>query len=490
MPGTDLPEQMVLVVVVDGLRVQDTGKMPYLTSLSETGAQYVNARTISPSLTRPAAASLTTGHHPVDVGIAGNHIWDSGAFINTGDPDQLETLRGSRHGRILNPPTLAEHLQGAGMTAGAIGTGSNGCSLLLNPEAASGRGVVIGTRPHESSSVFVAPPALRDGVAAHSRESNESRLQWAVRLVRDFVVPQCAPELLFVWIGELDYVQHDHGVDTEAGDQALAVIDTAIEELVTNLRGRLQQVDVVVTADHGFSDATGTVFAENIDSQLPQKLIQHTRLAYNNGALLVYEDDAMVSRDRKELVAWILDQDWSGAVFSDVEVSGSLPLTLLSSSAVAPGRLLAYVSLTWTNSLGERKTFHCSDSDEMYAGGHGSTSDADMAVPLILNGPGFRSGVTMDVPVDILDVAPTLLHLLGVTPLTELPGRVLTEALPEGAQSSTSTSVESLESMHTVDDVTVAQLEVVAGRRYVRSMERLKSVGDLRRALASPNFDQ
>ena len=165
MPATETPERAVLVIVVDGLRTQDTSKMLYLTTLSTTGVWYTNARTTVPSLTRPAAASLTTGHHPVDVGIAGNSLWESGSLINTGDPEQLEIIRRSWHGRLLHPAPVtisagsgARNLLEAGISVAAVGTGSNGCSLLLNPEAPSGLGLVIGTQPHGSSHLFVAPP--------------------------------------------------------------------------------------------------------------------------------------------------------------------------------------------------------------------------------------------------------------------------------------------------------------------------------------------
>ena len=474
MPTAEMPEHTVLVLVIDGLRAQDTTKMPYLTTLGSSGVHYTNACTVVPSLTLPAAASLSTGHHPVDVGIAGNTLWDSDTLINTGDPEQLEILRRSRHGRLLPPPTLAEHLLEAGMSVAAVGTGSNGCSLLLNPEAPSGLGLVIGTRPHGSSPLFVAPPDLLDDVAAHHQETDESRLQWAVRLIRDFVMPQRAPELLFVWIGELDYVQHDHGVNTDTGDQVLAAIDTAIEALVTNLRSSIQNVDVIVTADHGFSDATGTVVAEHIESQLPPELTGRAHFAYNNGALLVFEDGTMDPRQREDLVAWILDQPWSGAVLSDAKVPGSLPLSLISSLTKTPARPVAYVSLTSTNSRGEQQVLHAShDGAETLPGGHGSTSAADMAIPLILNGPGFGTHTAIDFPADILDIAPTLLHLLGVKPLTPLPGRVLTEALPEAATPSPSPA-EPMTSIRAADDASTAHIEVFAGRRYVRTIERVK----------------
>ena len=51
---------------------------------------------------------------------------------------------------------------------------------------------------------------------------------------------------------------------------------------------------------------------------------------------------------------------------------------------------------------------------------HGSDSAEDMTVPLILRGPGIRAGVTRSTGRRaILDIAPTITHLLGLaTPTT------------------------------------------------------------------------
>lgn len=44
-------------------------------------------------------------------------------------------------------------------------------------------------------------------------------------------------------------------------------------------------------------------------------------------------------------------------------------------------------------------------------------------------GPGFRKGATSDVPCGIVDIAPTVCHLLGLTQESGFDGRVLHEGL-------------------------------------------------------------
>ena len=63
---------------------------------------------------------------------------------------------------------------------------------------------------------------------------------------------------------------------------------------------------------------------------------------------------------------------------------------------------------------------------------HGSTSPRDLRNTLILAGPDVRSGTTSDVPAGLIDVAPTVLAMLGLPVPTTMDGRVLTEALRPG----------------------------------------------------------
>jgi arylsulfatase A-like enzyme len=59
---------------------------------------------------------------------------------------------------------------------------------------------------------------------------------------------------------------------------------------------------------------------------------------------------------------------------------------------------------------------------------HGQPSDDDAHVPIIFWGRGVKGGVYHG-RVNTVDIAPTLGRLLGVTPLSLIDGRVLTDAL-------------------------------------------------------------
>lgn len=59
---------------------------------------------------------------------------------------------------------------------------------------------------------------------------------------------------------------------------------------------------------------------------------------------------------------------------------------------------------------------------------HGSVHDYDAQVPVLLYGPAFRPG-RYDAMARVVDIAPTLARVLGISPTEALDGRVLAEAL-------------------------------------------------------------
>ena len=78
-------------------------------------------------------------------------------------------------------------------------------------------------------------------------------------------------------------------------------------------------------------------------------------------------------------------------------------------------------------------------------GTHASLSRFDMRNTLIATGPDFRRGQTDDLPTGNVDLAPTILHIVGIKALQEMDGRVLSEAMvnvdqvPAGGKAETKT---------------------------------------------------
>jgi arylsulfatase A-like enzyme len=67
-------------------------------------------------------------------------------------------------------------------------------------------------------------------------------------------------------------------------------------------------------------------------------------------------------------------------------------------------------------------------------------------------GPDFRKGVQNDLPTGNIDIAPTILWLLGVEPEHELSGRVLAEALTQPGSTPPSCEARRLEAVFHAQD--------------------------------------
>jgi arylsulfatase A-like enzyme len=66
--------------------------------------------------------------------------------------------------------------------------------------------------------------------------------------------------------------------------------------------------------------------------------------------------------------------------------------------------------------------------------GHGATLHEEvLRVPLLLLGPGIPAGLRISQPVGLVDLAPTLLELLGAPPLPAATGRSFASLLREGS---------------------------------------------------------
>lgn len=60
---------------------------------------------------------------------------------------------------------------------------------------------------------------------------------------------------------------------------------------------------------------------------------------------------------------------------------------------------------------------------------HGGETMAEIEIPLVISGPGVRRGYTIKGPVNVFDVAPTVLRLLGLQPHPAWIGKPVAEAL-------------------------------------------------------------
>jgi len=253
------------------------------------------------------------------------------------------------------------------------------------------------------------------------------------------------PGFSLLWLNEPDSSQHASGPGSA---RSLAAIRNADENLgrvlkALEARGVRGSTDVIVVSDHGCS--TISAIAELADD-LNAAGIKAARafktkpkpgdvlVVANSGSTLVY----VTGRERnvvEQIVQFLKGWKHSGVIFTLAGLPGTFSLSQAHLNSEAAPDIL--ISMRWTaekNTNGAPGTLVTEHSGVAPSrGSHVSLSPFDMHNTLVAAGPDFKTGIVSDVPSGNVDIAPTVMHLLGIAVVTPMDGRVLTEALKESA---------------------------------------------------------
>src|SRR5262249_38154835 len=163
-------------------------------------------------------------------------------------------------------------------------------------------------------------------------------------------------------------------------------------------------------------------------------------------------------------VGAIFTRPQAGAVGQGI-VPGTLSLDVARGNHPRAGEIL--VSANWTaktNAAGYAGT-----TTDNGVAGPGSSSMYRPPAGLIAPGPASREHAVSAVPTATVDVAPTVLHLLGLPIPKSMTGRVIAEALRSGPTPESVRVTETAERARTADRsyAVTAHISVADGHRYL-----------------------
>src|SRR5262247_3624519 len=231
-----------LVFILDGLRpdsinAEDT---PSLFKLRQEGVNYLNGHSVFPTVTRVNATAMATGTYPGKNGIVGNTLYipkvNPNRAFNNDDYKNLLKLDEVTEGNMVLVKSLGELLHVRGMKLAAVSSGSSGQSLLLNPRAPKGVGILVNGDLEPGSLVAYPPnvnteilsrfgPAPRKGGA---KDPHDLSVNWTEEVLREYVIPQLQPDVVLNWLGEPDHMQHAFGVGSPQARRSLQNDDRQI----------------------------------------------------------------------------------------------------------------------------------------------------------------------------------------------------------------------------------------------------------------------
>src|SRR5579864_3838514 len=222
-----------VIVICDSLRGDLIGPAdtPFLTELSERGANFTAHRSVFPSTTRASAASIATGCLPARHGLLGNTMaLDEGEGLvcrNVGHPDFPDRMRRAT-GRTLQVPTLAERLRWHGEVSISCSNVSPGAAYFQDPD---GHGYVY----HAAGSYGPGRGAIDDPASAALKKGITGDRAMTERFCAE-ILEERAPALAIMWLSEPDYTGHHSPLGSPEHRTAIAGADQCARQVFETVR--------------------------------------------------------------------------------------------------------------------------------------------------------------------------------------------------------------------------------------------------------------
>jgi predicted AlkP superfamily pyrophosphatase or phosphodiesterase len=471
-----MSRRRVLILGCDGLRpdLVTPELMPACSRLRSEGMAFTRFHAAYPSETRVSMTTLTTGVYPGKHGVVANRLYIPGfrdnGQLQTGDHQHLAEYTAWSGEPFILRPTLGDRLHRAGRHLAVAHSGSPGSSLLWNirhPEKVININTDYGVPEMEEIHRRIAP--------APDRSLWRERIEWTVKGLLDIHLPDPDNEVLLLWLYEPDMAFHYSGIGSPQACETLRWVDGCVARVLEALERHEDSFDVLLISDHGHStiDAQGSLGAhvanacQELGIDVPFDATDkhlHNKAPIDDGAL-------------EKLVAWLKSQPWCGALcvrHEKAEAWGALPVETLYGPLHHGRAPLIIVNPVWSpecNEFGVPGVVKVL-TDSAQKATHGNAVATDMRALCVGYGPSFRKHTVSEVPCGIVDIAPTVCHLLGLKEESGFDGRILHEGLSEGLSDGSSAPIRS--DVYKVGFNTQRQPISVAevnGTRYILGVE-------------------
>lgn len=435
----------VIVMVWDGMRPEfvTAENTPNLWRLAGEGVVFANHHSVFLSATEVNGTAIATGVNPERSGIIANkEYWpeiDQKHMLHMEGLHEIRVGDKVSGGRYLKAATTSEILQRAGFTTAIAG--AKPVAILhdraARPDDARNSTIYSGSTLPEGLSNKLA---VAQGVFPAGGPNVPTRNDWTTRAVVEQLWKNGVTAYTVLWLNEPDWSQHKDGPGSPLAMVAIKNADDNLGRVLKTLKekGVLEQTDILLVSDHGFSTIGERVnLADSLKKGGFNTVTEfktgakkdEIMVVSNGGSYLFY----VTGHDKKticKLVSYLQQQSYAGVIFTKEPNEGTF--TLAQAKLDSPKAPDILMSMRWTgatNEFGVPGFISSGVYDYGDKGMHVSLSKYDMHNTLIAAGPDFRRGITSQLPTGNVDVAPTVLAILGVKPPKPMDGRVLSEAL-------------------------------------------------------------
>jgi phosphonoacetate hydrolase len=439
----------VAVMVFDGLRpdMVTPGLMPRLAAFAAGSRWFREARSVFPSMTRVATTSIATGAMPRRHGIVGNAFYFPEALqehaIDTSSFADIAKAEAKLGRSLYDAPTFADALAAAGKRLSVVHTGSAGSALALNPRAAE--------HGHWTFAMLGGahtrtPQAVEDAVTAFGPLPERdlprfAETAYAAEVFRHLVIRDQRPDVALVWFNEPDTSYHYKRIGAAETLDVMKAADAAFGLILDAIEASPDADDtaIIVASDHGqisshgqFDIAAALTAAGHPARMSGDRSLEGSAIAVtggNMGEIRVLDGDL----ERRDAIArWLMMRDEIGMVFTPSRdasrgaVEGTLPTSLLGVNHMREPELFYVLRSDQTADADGFPGLGLITGGVPVGGGmHGGLNRHELNTVLILGGAAAQAGDISETPCGIIDIAPTVLDLLGLAPSPGMQGMSL-----------------------------------------------------------------
>ena len=423
----------VIVVSMDGLSAEfldaalrdETFVIPNLRDQVSKGVLADHSQTVFPSVTHPSHTSIITGVSPRVHGVLNNRMRnrETGESFHITNKLRVESVK---------VKTLFDAAKEKGLVTASFFWPENqkdpSIDYLIPEVFKPDGGVDIGS----------ADPAflqdLRENgipIDLYGRSGGVCGSDEVLAKAAAYVIREKQPQLLAIHLNVVDGYQHRFGPDHYLSKAALTIVDYCLGLLL----GAVEEADVTgsttffIVSDHGFQTVRHEV---NLHAVFTEAGLEDKVSLHPDGWVLFIElGEAFDPRKDQAALDSALEACLGVPGVAEVirpEGFHDLGYPRYEEDVHVPGHYLVvanaetHLVIDASTPSRERrlkaKAYH----------GHGYLpSHSSMFPAFLVSGRGIRKGVQIG-PVNNLDIAPTIAHLMGLE-LNQMEGRVLTEAL-------------------------------------------------------------
>jgi hypothetical protein len=446
----DTTAKYLVLLIVDGGRPDylTAPNLPHLSALAAHGTQFTNAISgILESETPAAHTTISTGSTPRRNGILGfSWAQDNGRY-SIFNPDIVRAGAMEHIMQNAHVPTIVGLYKARYPKATAValaGAKYYAADPLGGPQADAIMYFRSDSTNHYAPTSIPGhvPPYGILEAAGLSVPSSDHQLGIGNILATRLALSSFAimhQRLTLINYGDFDWpLGHVDGgnIDQPAVSSMMQTLDQDLGSIEAAYRnaGVLKKTLFVIVADHGMSPikrfVPQTLFANAI-TRAGAVSVDET---YSTGAYIWLRDDskalgvaANIVKAHDPGIASVYY--WAGGGKNPHYVRA--PGLPVNSQLDAANRFLLYtmqdghqptvVAFCTKNATATKPTTN-------WKADHGGSNWNAQHIPMILSGPGIRSGVVSDAPTQLIDIAPTVLADMGVRP-ENMDGHVLTDAL-------------------------------------------------------------